>query len=360
MKRVLIIKLWALGDLLLATPLASAVRAADPDVQITWLADTLNAELLKGQPGIEVARIDSGFWRRKLRSGRVFGWLREARRWQRELGGRQFDAVINCHPDLWWTRILCQAPIRVGLFYAAKPSWFRYLYTVAVPKPENTHSTDFYLNGALALGIPGPFDRHMRYTVLPDAQTEASAFLANSAGYDSRLPLLILHPGTSQESKSWLPEHFAAVAAALSPRFNVVLTGSPKEQDLGEKIAALLPPGTRLPLLAAGKLSGAGAFAALVAQAAAVVTGDTLALHLASALQTPFVGIYGGSRPGDNKPLFGPQVLLYDDTVPCAPCYKERCPLRGADHLRCQRAVTPAQVLAALDRLGIPSYKWPG
>ena len=351
MKRVLIIKLWALGDLLMATPLVTALQAAYPAIQITWLADNLNAELLEGQPGIDVVRIDSGFWRRKLRKGRVFAWFKEADYWRRELGGRQFDAVINCHPDLWWTRILCQAPLRVGLFHAPKPSVLRRFYTRPVPKPKNVHNTDYYLEGVQALGLAGPFDRHMRYLVSPDAHAEASAFLAASADYDPKLPLLVLHPGTSQEPKSWLPEHFAAVAAALLPRMNVVLTGSLKEQVLAEKICSLLPSGTRPPLISAGKLSGTGPFAALVAQASAVVTGDTLALHLASALETPFVGIYGGSRPGDNLPLFGPQVLLYDDAVPCAPCYKERCPLRGADHLRCQRAVTPAQVLAALGTL---------
>ena len=351
MKRVLIIKFWALGDLLMATPLAAALQAEFPGVEITWLADNLNAELLEGQPEIEVVRIDSGFWRRKLRKGRVRAWLQEARYWRQELGGRRFDAVINCHPDLWWTAILCAAPVRVGLFHAAKPSVLRLLYTHPLPKPQNVHNTDYYLGGAEALGLTRPFNRHMRYQVLPDAQAEATAFLASSAEYDPHLPLIILHPGTSQEPKSWLPENFAAVAAALPPRFNVVLTGSPKERALTEKIRALLPPETRPPLLAAGRLGGTGPFAALIAQAAAVITGDTLALHLASALETPVVGIYGGSRPGDNKPLFGPQALLYDDAVPCAPCYKERCPLRGADHLRCQRAVTPAQVLAALERL---------
>ena len=351
MKRVLIIKLWALGDLLMATPLVTALQGTYPDIQITWLADNLNAELLEGQPGIDVVRIDSGFWRRKLRKGRVLGWLEEARSWRRELGRRQFDAVINCHAELWWTRVLCAAPIQVGLFHAAHPSALRRLYTHPLPKPKNVHNTDYYLEGAGMLGLNGPFDRQMRYTVLPSAQTEASAFLATAAGYDPKLPLIVLHAGTSQEPKSWLPENFAAVAAALSPGFNIVLTGSPKEQPLTEKICALLPPGTRLPLIAAGHLSGTGPFAALIAQAAAVVAGDTLALHLASALETPLVGIYGGSRPGDNRPLFGPQALLYDNTVPCAPCYKERCPLRGTDHLRCQRAVTPAQVLAALARL---------
>lgn len=358
MKRILIVKLWALGDLLMATPLVTALRAQYPDVQISWIADNLNADLLEGQPGIdEVIHIDSGFWRRKLRKGNVAGWLKEARFWQQALKQKRFDAVINCHPDLWWTRILCQAPVRVGLFHALKPSNLRRLYTVPIAKPKNVHNTDYYLEGVRALGLPGPFDRHIKYEILPQAQVEAFAFLAASPEYDPNLPFIVLHPGTSQEPKSWLPENFAVVCATLSPRFNVVLTGSPKEIALAEKICAQLPPGTRPPIVAAGRFQDVGVLAALIGQAAAVVTGDTVALHLASALQTPLVGIYGGSRPGDNAPLFGPNMLLFDDAVPCAPCYKERCPLRGAEHLRCQRAVTSAQVLAALERLWIQQSK---
>jgi len=350
MKRVLIIKLWALGDLLMATPLVSALQAQYPGIEISWLADLLNADLLEGQPGIDVIRIDSGFWRRRLRKGQVAGWLKEARYWQRSLKRKNFDAVINCHADLWWTRILCQAPVRVGLFHTEKPSLLRRLYTYTVPKTAG-HNTDYYLEGVKALGLPGPFSRQMQYEVLPNAQAEAAAFLAASNDYDPNLPIVVLHPGTSQEPKSWLPEHFAALAAMLTPRFNVVLTGSPKEAVLAEKIRAQTLPGTCPPIVAAGRFEDVGMLAALISQASAVVTGDTVALHLASALETPLVGIYGGSRPGDNAPLLGPNVLLFDDAVPCAPCYKERCPLRGSDHLRCQRAVTPNQVLEALEAL---------
>ena len=354
MKRVLIVKLWALGDLLMATPLVTALRAQYPDVEITWMGDLLNADLLDGQPGIdEMLCINSGFWRRYLRKGRLTAWAKEARYWQRTLSEKNFDAVINCHAELWWTRILCQAPVQVGLFNAEQPSMLRRLYTHPIAKPPTLHNTDFYLEAAAALGLRGPFSRRMAYTVLPDAQSEAAAFLAASPGYDPQHPMIVLHPGTSQEPKSWLPEYFAAVAVALSPRFNIVLTGSAKEAALAEKICALLPPGTPPPIVAAGRFPAPGVLAALIGQAAALVTGDTLALHLASALETPLVGIYGGSRPTNNAPLFGPQALLYDDAVPCAPCYKVSCPLRGVDHLRCQRAVTPAQVLAALDTLGI-------
>ncbi len=118
----------------------------------------------------------------------------------------------------------------------------------------------------------------------------------------------------------------------------------------------LLPPPppakhAPLPIIAAGKLNRVALTVALAAQASAIVTGDTVMLHIASALQIPVVGIYGSTRPSINTPLFGPHVLLYDASVPCAPCYKEHCPLKGAEHLQCQRKVTHKQVLVALDSL---------
>ena len=354
LKRVLIVKLWALGDILMATPLLAALHQYQPKMHIVWVVDSAHAGILSGNPLVdEVISLDSRAWRRLLRKGDVLGWLKYGMTLNRRLRQYDFDAAINCHPEKWWTRWLCAAPIRVGLYPNVSLPLSQVAYTTAISKPSHLplHNTDYYLAAAKALGLPGPFDRRMIYHVLPDAQAEAAAFLAASADYDSQRPIIVLHPGTSQEAKSWLPEHFAAVAAALSPRFNIVITGSPKEAALAESIAALLPPGTRPPLLAAGRFPDVGVLAALIERSAALVTGDTSALHIASALETPLVGIYGSTRPGDNAPLFGPQALLYDDSVPCAPCYKERCPLRGAAHLRCQRAVTPAQVLAALDSL---------
>ena len=351
MKRVLIVKLWALGDILMATPLLIALHRGDPEVRITWIADAQHAAILKDHPLIdELIAFDTGNWRRLLRAGRCGQWLAEARRLHGEMRRRQFDAAINCHPEKWWTWILCAAPVRIGLFPTTRLPLTRWLYTQALPKVKSLHNTDDYLRTVQALGVPGPFERSMNVSVSPQDRAEARAFLQNCAAYRPGLPMIILHPGTSQPSKCWPTESFARVAAGL-PNFNVVVTGSPREAALAEAIADALPPGTPPLLNAVGKLPGIGAAAALVQHSAAVVTGDTALLHIASALGTLLVGIYGSTRPGDNAPLFGPQVLLFDDTVPCAPCYREHCPLAGREFLRCQKAITPAQVLAAIQRL---------
>ena len=356
MTRILIVKLWALGDILMATPLLTALHTLPGGAEITWVADTAYAPLLENHPLLhEVVAVDTGAWRRRLRRGQLGAWLKESRRLHADMAGQRFDAALNFHPEKWWLRILCAAPVRIGLSNEAQ--WgplTRRLYTQAVPRtPGQRPSTDRYLDAARALGLPGPFDSHMVLRPSAEDIAGASAFLESRPEYRPGLPVLILHPGTSRVTKCWPPELFAAVAAALSATHNLVLTGSGSEIALCRSVTAALPPGTPPPIVAAGSLERLGLTVALVSLAQAVVTGDTALLHIASALEVPVVGIYGGTRPRGNAPQFGPHVLLYDDTVPCAPCYLDHCPLKGTDHLRCLHAITPARVVAALAEMAL-------
>ena len=351
MKRVLIIKLWALGDILMATPLLTALRQSQPEMHITWIVDSAHADILAGHPLIdEVMPLDSRAWRLHLRRGNLLGWLHQGRDLNRQMRERQFDAAINCHPEKWWTRWLCAAPVRIGLYPSGALPLSRLAYTLVIPKPPPPrHNTDHYLTAAEALGATGPFDRRMRLTVSAADRVAVTLFLESAPPYQPGKPLVVLHPGgTSQPSKCWPAASYAAVADRLRKDYNVVITGSSKEQALAEAVVgAMQPPNA---VVAAGRFS-IGETAALIEKATAVVTGDTSLLHIASALEIPLVGIYGSTRPGDNTPLFGPHMLLFDPDIPCAPCYQFECPLRGRDHLRCQHGVMPAQVLAALHTL---------
>lgn len=353
MTRILIVKLWALGDILMATPLLTALHTLPGGAEIIWVADTAYAPILEGHPLLkEVVSVDTGAWRRLLRRGQLFAWLKESRCLYGDMAARRFNVALNFHPEKWWTRILCAAPVRIGLSNEARWGLTRRLYTKAVPRTVGErHSTDRYLDAARALRLSGPFDTHM--VLQPSAKdvAGATAFLESRPEYRPDLPVLILHPGTSRDTKCWLAESFAAVCAALSASYNIVLTGSGSEAALCNSVIAALPPGTPPPIVAAGRLPRIGLTVALVSLSQAVVTGDTALLHIASALETPVVSIYGGSRPGDNAPLFGPHVLLFDDTVSCAPCYLDACPLKGAEHLRCLYVITPARVLAALETI---------
>ena len=78
MKRILVIKLWASGDILMATPILAAIQSQHPECEVTWLADSSHADILQGQPLIEnVICFDSGRWRRLLRKCHLLKWLRD-------------------------------------------------------------------------------------------------------------------------------------------------------------------------------------------------------------------------------------------------------------------------------------------
>jgi len=122
-----------------------------------------------------------------------------------------------------------------------------------------------------------------------------------------------------------------------------MVTGGPGEEALAQSIVDGKPQA----------ISTVGAFdlrqtVALVKMASVVVTGDTSVLHIASAVETPVIGIYGSTRPGDNAPFFGEHVYLYNDDVECSPCGKANCPLSGVDFMKCMRTVTVEWVYAHL------------
>ncbi len=350
--RILIVKMWALGDILMATPLLRALKKSDPDCEITWFVEKAQAPILEDNSLIdELIPFDSASWRRDYRYGRIGPYLKTSLAMRKMLLNRNFDIVINLTAEKWWSMWFTVAPKRIGLFPRPNPGLIGRVYTLTIPRTREPfiHNTQHYLLCADALGIEGPHDERMVVGISDKHREEVDRFLNASPYFDPSFKTVVLHPGTSQSSKCWPISHYAQLARQLLG-FNIVVTGSPSERHLAEAIAA----DSDVPvIIASGELSHIGHTAALVDLAAAVVTGDTSILHIASALDTPLVGIYGSTRPRDNAPLFGRSELLYDDSVSCSPCYKSKCPLSGAKFMACMNGVTVDAVICALERLEV-------
>jgi len=351
--RILIVKFWALGDILMATPLIRALRTAYPSAFISWLADDRYSDILDGNPLLdEVIPFDSGSWRRYFRYANIPAYLRMSLGLQKQLKDRRFDVVINLTAEKWWAMWFNVAPVRIGLFPRAKPGFEGTLYTKAIPRTKEPwlHNTEHYLLPAEALGIPGPYEKQMVVAVRERDRASVDDFLLKSPVYRPELPILILHPGTSQATKCWPVERFGALADLVSDRYNVVVTGSSGERSLADGIVGAAAHSEKL-LVAAGALPDIRQTAALIQKAKAVITGDTSVLHISSALGTPLVGVYGSTRPRDNAPMFGNSELVFVEDLPCAPCYQSHCSLSGDKHLACLTGISAHRVLEALERL---------
>jgi heptosyltransferase II len=321
----LVIQTAFLGDVVLTTPLLSAVAADSGPVDV--VTTPVAAPLLENHPAVrQVIAYD------KRGSDRGWSGLRKlARRLQAE----QYRRAYLPHRSLRSAAlgVLARIPSRIGF----SGRW-SFLYTEARPKPVLGHESDRLL--ALANKPPGLYPPHLRPTA---ADEQAVARLIDG-------PFVAMAPGSIWGSKRW--GYYAELARQLAVRAPVVVVGGQDDVGLGEEIVQAVGPMGGRAVNACVKLSLRQS-AALIGRAALLVTNDSAPLHLATAMGTPIVALFG---PTVTEFGFGPlragDVALGIDGLQCRPCSPHgppRCPL---GHHRCMREITVAAVLAAIEEIG--------
>jgi heptosyltransferase-2 len=209
----------------------------------------------------------------------------------------------------------------------------RLLLTRAVPvpprNPARLHQRFYYLNLVAALREPA------------DESMPALRVSTPTPGVNEK-PYLALCPGAEYgPAKRWPVDRFAAAGKQLAEKHSlrIVLFGATGDAPVAAELAALLPAAENR----VGKTSLAEFMSALAA-AKLVLGNDSGAMHLASALGTPTVAIFGSTEPLMTGPL-GPRTAVLRHHVPCSPCFLRECPLDFA----CMTSVTPEMVIAAAE-----------
>ena len=339
MNRILVVQTAFLGDVVLTTPLLRELRRAQPRAGIVVLTTPLGAEVLQGLPHVdEIVPFD-----KRGGEGRPGGTWRLATRLRRARCDLAIAAQRSFRTGLlvWASR----APERVG-FERASGAWG---YTRRVPWSPTQHAVRRYLELALAAGGDAErADPRPELAVRNEARHRVREMLGG-AGVGIGEPLLAVAPGSIWGTKRWSPEGYAEVARREGERgLRAVLIGSPAERELCEKVAALA--GGR-PVVLAGRTS-VPEMTALLAMCRALVTNDSGPGHVASAVGTPVVSVFGPTVPAFGYTPFGDRHRIVEHlNLPCRPCHPhgpERCPL---GHHRCMREIGPEQVSAALDEV---------
>jgi len=321
----LVIQTAFLGDVVLTTPLLSAVAAdAGPvDVVTTPIA----APLLETHPAVrKVIAYD--------KRGRDRGWS-GLRKLARRLKAEQYGRAYLPHRSLRSAAlgVLARIPSRIGF----SGRW-SFLYTEARPKPVLGHESDRLL--ALANKPPGVYAPHLR----PTAEDEQAAAALSEGVF------VALAPGSIWGSKRW--PYYPELAARLGERVAVVVVGGKDDGELGDQIVSAVRPSGRPAVNACGKLTLRQS-AALIGRASALVTNDSAPLHLATAMGTPIVALFGPTVTDFGfGPLRAGDVALGIDGLQCRPCSPHgpsQCPL---GHHRCMREITVEAVLAAIEEIG--------
>ena len=312
--RILLVKLSSLGDVIHALPTLEALRSLYPEGHITWLVEEAHAPVLAGHPALDEV------WaapRLRLGNDRLGGNLREVFRIARRLREQPFDLVIDLQglfkSALWVA--LSRSPRKVGYDRTRELSYLALTERLA-PYDSEAHAVWRYLNVARSLGAPAASPQFRLGLPWP---TNLSHLIPLETGH----PLAVLHPGARWPTKLWPVAHWTRLGdwLAREKSYRVFITGSPGDRELVKEIVtqAKVPP-----LNLAGRTSLAE-LAAVLRQARLAVTTDTGPMHLAAALGTPVVALFGPTAPWRTGP-FGEGHEIVRLTLPCSPCFQRACP----------------------------------
>jgi lipopolysaccharide heptosyltransferase I len=331
-RRIGLIKPSALGDIVHALPVLTALRRRFPTAHITWIVNRAYEPLLRGHPHLDgTLAFDRGAMRRGYWSGlRVFGgFLGEIRR-------QQFDLLLDLQGLLrtGLMTVASGASRRVGLATAREGAAWLYTDRIAVPDFDGTHAVDRYWLIAAALGAgDGPREFHLALD--DDAKRWAAEAMAGRPR-----PWLAVGPGSRWLTKRWPPEHFAELARRTQAAFGgtVVLIGTADEAPLAAQFAERLAG----PVIDFTGRTTLPQLAALLATVDAMAANDTGPLHLAAALGRPVVAPYTCTKAARTGP-YGPAGFAVESRVWCQGSYLKRCA-----RLECMAELTPDRLWPSL------------
>lgn len=337
-RNILIIKLKHLGDVLTTTPVLAGVKAAWPQAKVSYLVNPGCDDLVRFHPDVA----DTFIVPRGEGLVRQINLIREFRR-------RRFDLVLELSGGdrgafLAWA---CGAGRRVG-YGSAGHGFFsrRRLFTDLVTTVvDSKHTVDYHLDSLRALGQePGyqPLALHWP----PEAEARIRGLLGDG-GLDRGAAYAVVHPGSRWMFKAWRPEGNAQVIDYLAGEADlpVVLTSAPEPRELSFVQEVLSRVRTK-PLDLTGRLS-LPELAALIAGARLFFGVDSLPMHMAAAVGTPAVALFGPSGEHMWAP-WGPGHHVVAKDWDCRPCGRDGCD--GSKVSRCLVEIEAEEIYPVLDR----------
>ena len=326
-RRVLVTKLRHHGDVLLASPVFTVLNRALPGAELDALVYRETAPMLEGHPAISRLHAIDREWKRS-------GLIAQARAEAgllRALAARRYDLLVHLteHPrGAWLTRLLRPRYSVARELPRAHWLWrtsFSHYYRL--PRATPRHTVECNLDALRRLGLQ-PAGGERRLVLVPGAAdvARATALLEQHGLQPGRF--IQLHPGSRWLFKCWTPERYAALVERLAAGGRrIAITGAPDERErrLVDAILASLSPAARASV---ADLTGAMSLrelAALTRRALLFVGVDSAPMHIAAAVATPVVALFGPSGEIEWGPWQVPHRIVASAEHRCRPCGNDGC-----------------------------------
>jgi lipopolysaccharide heptosyltransferase I len=335
--KILILKPSSLGDILHALPVLRLLKLHRPLAEIHWWVESGLAPLIEDDPDL------SGLFRFERRRWSRISGVPSLVRTVVALRRERFDLVIDLQglarsAVFAW---LANGGFTIGVDDPREAA--AGFYDVAVPRPgPKVHAADWYLEVLRRLNVPT--DRP--FTWLP-TRSAVAASVEQKWNLSAR-PLVLLNPGARWWNKRWPSSSFARaleLIAQARPDVRFGVLGGKEDAPLAGEILRNAPADT---LNLAGQTS-LHELIEVIRSAALMITNDTGPMHMAAAVGTPMIALFGPTHPARTGP-YGAAATVMRIPLPCAPCLSQRC--RWPVKMECLTAIRPESVAAAaLDRL---------
>ncbi len=330
---ILIVKLSAIGDVVHTLPALAALRTLYPEAHITWVIEEAASDLIKDHPLLNRVLVSrrktwlSHPWSRQTRD--------EVRTFLSHLRDRPYALVIDFH-GLFKSAVLSVASggkRRLG--YASLQELSGLFYTERIPEDMEKHAIDRYLDFIRYLGMEDP---PVTFTIpAPPEVKERAQVLLSALGITG--DFVAMNPVALWPTKLWSEEKFAHLADGLISRFHlpVVFTGGKNEATY---IARIMGHMTQPAVELAGRTS-LRELAEIYRHARLVITTDSGPMHIAAAVGTPTLALFGPTDPRRTGP-YGPAHRVIRLDLACSPCFRKTCRERT-----CMENIHPRAVFTA-------------
>jgi 3-deoxy-D-manno-octulosonic-acid transferase/heptosyltransferase-1 len=344
---ILIVKLSAIGDVTHTLPVLNALRRRYPNAHITWLVEEASAELVLNHPALDrvlVSRRKS--WIRGLCCSRWREHLREISLFIQSLRDCRYDMVFDFQAALKgavWVA-LARGARKIGFGRGLEHQELSYVVlNERIPAVSmEIHALDRGMMMLKAAGI-SCHDIEYRLPITPDHHLGVQRLLSEK-GLGPGQPFVVLNPMAKWETKLWDQQKFADLADRIQTglRLPVLFTGGCEDQPYIDAIIGhMKTKGETL----AGR-TGLMTLAALLEAAVLLIATDTGPMHMAAAVGTPTVVLFGPTAPWRTGP-YGKGHRIVRTDLACTPCFKRRCP----ETPTCMAAISVEQVMAAATEL---------
>lgn len=343
---ILIVKMSALGDVIQALAVVDALKKGFPGCRLHWLVEEVAEPVVRSHPGVDRVLVSRRKqWPRHLRDPRLWPKvISEVRALVAALRQR-YDLALDLQglmkSGIWMS--LTRAPRKVGIVPARERLSSLVLNELVEDPHRESHAVDRYLRLVEALGCPrtGP-EPHFGIRPSQEARRRADELLI-SGGVPPEAPMVALVPGARWESKRWTVKGFASLGDMLagSLGMQVLLVGSGEDSQINSMICGAM---THKALDLSGR-TDIQLLMAVLERAAVVVSTDSGPMHMAAALGTPVVALFGPTAPWRTGP-YGKGHKVVRKDLPCSPCFKRRCPQR-----KCMAAIEVREVLHEVEQV---------